>query len=322
MATIRNFSNTQFSDRTWAAMVALSVACHLAIMSGVALFHKWEPLPVHELPSVEVDLVSMPAHKQERPAPKARVEPATPPKPVTDPIISDPPVTAPKPQTPPAIEKQPLPKMPEPPAVEPVILPKKPITLKASPVTAKEVPTNENNVKKEPEKNQIDDASKAISEAIAKIQKQQASSESRPETVLDAIRNLEKRVDSQANRKPAGQAAGTRSGGDGQANELTDKLMAAYYVEVWHRIKKNWAFSSELGRAETNLEAVIIAKIMKNGELKDMWFEKRSGNAYFDDSALRAMKKSNPLPPLPDTYPIPYCEIGFRFNPSDLLKKN
>ena len=47
-----------------------------------------------------------------------------------------------------------------------------------------------------------------------------------------------------------------------------------------------------MGGGHTNLEAVIIVKIMRDGEIRDVWFEKRSGNSYFDDSAHKAVKKS------------------------------
>jgi colicin import membrane protein len=50
----------------------------------------------------------------------------------------------------------------------------------------------------------------------------------------------------------------------------------------------------------------------------DINFEKRSGNHYLDDSAMRAIKKANPLPPLPDVFRDEYLEIGIRFLPSDL----
>jgi len=55
-------------------------------------------------------------------------------------------------------------------------------------------------------------------------------------------------------------------------------------------------------------------KIMKDGKIRDIWFERRSGNAYFDDSAFKAVKKSDPLPPLPQGFSEPFYKVGFRFN--------
>jgi colicin import membrane protein len=70
----------------------------------------------------------------------------------------------------------------------------------------------------------------------------------------------------------------------------------------------------------TDLEAVLVIKIMPNGEIQDIWFEKKSGNSYFDDSVYKAVKKSNPLPPLPKDYQRPFYNVGLVFTPSGLRK--
>lgn len=105
-----------------------------------------------------------------------------------------------------------------------------------------------------------------------------------------------------------------------KANDL--KLMDIYNAEIWYRIRKQWAFSQHLAQGKANLEAIIIAKIMKDGQIRDPWFEERSGNNFFDDSVFRAINKAGPLPPLPEGYPRPYYEVGFRFNLSELQKRS
>jgi TonB family protein len=49
-----------------------------------------------------------------------------------------------------------------------------------------------------------------------------------------------------------------------------------------------------------------------------MSFEKRSGNRFFDDSTLRAVKKSSPFPPLPSWIMDSSIEIGIRFHSAEL----
>jgi colicin import membrane protein len=83
-----------------------------------------------------------------------------------------------------------------------------------------------------------------------------------------------------------------------------------------YRIKQNWAFNQRLAGSEKAIEARLLIKILKNGQIRDVWFETRSGNRYLDDSALKAVKKSNPLPQLPKGYAT--YEIGLRFTPSGL----
>ena len=52
--------------------------------------------------------------------------------------------------------------------------------------------------------------------------------------------------------------------------------------------------------------------------LEYIGFEKRSGNSYFDESALRAVKKSVPFPPLTGWVTSRSIEIGIRFHSSEL----
>ena len=67
-----------------------------------------------------------------------------------------------------------------------------------------------------------------------------------------------------------------------------------------------------------NIETIINVKILRSGALEYMGFEKRSGNRYFDDSALRAVKKSSPFPPLPSWIMDSSIEIGIRFHSAEL----
>jgi len=157
------------------------------------------------------------------------------------------------------------------------------------------------------------DASKVIKGAIARIEKE--APESRPRPVLQAVDKLKEEVESHPGVVLMDGIAG------GRASRKTLELLDIYNAEIWHRIQKNWAFSEEMVRGRTDLEATIIVKIMRKGEIRDVWFEKRSGSSYFDDSVFKAVRKSDPLPPLPEGYPGPFYEVGFRFNLSELQRR-
>ena len=90
------------------------------------------------------------------------------------------------------------------------------------------------------------------------------------------------------------------------------------YIEVvWSRVKNNWTMLQALMPKE-NIETIIDVKISRSGAPENMGFEKRSGNRYFDDSALRAVKKSSPFPPLPYWIMDKSIEIGIRFHSAEL----
>ena len=121
---------------------------------------------------------------------------------------------------------------------------------------------------------------------------------------------------SSSDPKP-GSSFGPGLSGDGAKGSKTDyTAIDLYNLELMYRIQQNWAFNPRLARTEKGLEARVLIKILQNGQIRDVWFETRSGNSYLDDSALKAVKKSNPLPPLPKGY-VTY-DIGFRFTPSGL----
>jgi colicin import membrane protein len=88
--------------------------------------------------------------------------------------------------------------------------------------------------------------------------------------------------------------------------------------EIQYQIQKNWAFSQQLAGDNTQLEAILAIKILRNGEIEDIWFDKKSGNTYLDESAYKAIVKSNPLPALPKDYMQSFYEIGLRFGPKGL----
>ncbi|MFH2075814.1 MAG: energy transducer TonB, partial [Pseudomonadota bacterium] len=66
------------------------------------------------------------------------------------------------------------------------------------------------------------------------------------------------------------------------------------------------------------LEAVIDVTILRSGGVTAINFEKRSGNRYFDDSALKAVQKALPFPPLPEWVRDSSIEVGIRFHSKDL----
>jgi len=283
------------TDRAWIGMTALSILCHFLFFCGVVFLPQLRPA-THYVPSaVEVDLVSLPEGKPRAQPPSDQV--------AVSPQIDDmPPSAEPVSEKPP---KGPEPAKPqEKPAQVPAAKPKETdakVSLSPKPLQVKR------SLKKK-----TYNASRVITRAIARIEKE--APRSRPQPVLQAIDRLEKKVE-------GGEGVAMTGGAVAKAgmSKKSLKLLDIYNAEIWYRIQKSWAFSEEMAQGQTNLEAVIIAKIMRDGEIRDLWFEKRSGNSYFDGSALKAVKKSK-LPPLPEEFLGPYYEVGLRFNLSEMQR--
>jgi len=144
---------------------------------------------------------------------------------------------------------------------------------------------------------------------------------SRSKAIKDAISRLKQQVQDKEKQKAAGRTSqGTGiSGGRGSGFGRISPAMEFYKRHTLReRITGNWAFSEHLAGRGMGLEAILVIKIMKNGRIADYWFDKRSGNRYLDESAERAVRKSDPLPPLPGDYDVPFYEVGLRFTPSGL----
>lgn len=127
---------------------------------------------------------------------------------------------------------------------------------------------------------------------------------------VSAIRHKE-----QGRLKPDETAAtaGKSKMSDTQTNSQANEYIGA----VWMRIKQNWSMPSSLLPGK-NISTIIDIKISRSGALEYANFEKRSGNRYFDDSALRAIRKSSPFPPFPSWIRDNNIEIGIRFNSAEL----
>jgi colicin import membrane protein len=166
--------------------------------------------------------------------------------------------------------------------------------------------------------------SKVVKSAITRIEKQ--VEDSRPDPVLEAINRLKTKVGSSETRDIEAKGEGlSGQGGNIPGGALTTGYLALkpidiYKAEIPYHIEKNWAFSEQLAGGDTDLVAVVVIKIMQNGEIRDIWFEKKSGDSYFDESAFKAVKKSDPLPELPKEYLKPYYNVGLIFTPSGLKK--
>jgi len=142
---------------------------------------------------------------------------------------------------------------------------------------------------------------------------------------LYRIKSKVEKAEPETARSPSKEpTSGNTSGGIGGSGVGTDSSgkqpIDFYRALVPNYIENNWVFNEQLVGGRTDLVSVIVIKIMQNGEISDIWFEKKSGNSYFDDSVYKAVNKSNPLPPLPKEYTRPYYELGLIFTPKGLKR--
>lgn len=277
----------------------VSLLFHLVLIGGLIFMPEFGSGPRFRSGVVNVSLVSLPSAGPSAGGPAPAPAPAKP-----QPVVKKPP-------------EKPAVKIPEPKPVPVVKKPPEAVSLAPKKVKPKE------SLKKK-----TFDPSKVIDSAINRIEKKVEKTET--DSVVSAIEELKRKVaesESQVGSGSVGTSTGTRSGavgptgGSGSGGARVQESILIYQAEIQYQIQKNWAFSQQLAGENTDVEAILAIKILRNGEIEDIWFDKKSGNVYLDDSAYKAVVKSNPLPPLPNDYMRPYYKIGLRFGPKGLKQK-
>jgi len=149
---------------------------------------------------------------------------------------------------------------------------------------------------------QAKDPDKSLQDTIEEIRQRVAR---RGEEEKLASKGLSKEEEGGEGRTTAGSSSGGLSPGGGTGTEggasgslVGGSKLDVYYGLVWTKIKKEWALPEDLSKA--NLETIIIFVIDRAGKIRKSWFEKKSGNVLYDQSAMRAIKKAEPFPPIPE----------------------
>lgn len=111
-----------------------------------------------------------------------------------------------------------------------------------------------------------------------------------------------------ASKNPA--SATTAQNQAGNSSTGSGNIDFQPYMEEMHKqISGEWQPPAVNKDSETILEFTIL----KNGYVKDEKVFQSSGIKEVDDSAITALKKASPLPPLPLSYPKDSITVKFNF---------
>ncbi len=332
------------SDRL-GRMLVVSMLLHLAIV-GVVLLVQPRGAKVGLTPSYTVDLVDFPGLPGAAPGPQETAPgPSGPPPAVergpTPPlgrpegrITAAPVKPVKKVETPPvtATPARPLPK-PPPAAKPPIAAPPEPVRQPTTPTrTAKPKPQPAPPAPTAAEKSR--GREREISQALQASQEKTRQAV-REENIREAVQGVEKGLAAksrdQAYKQAVGEAAARLSagkvsaklagksarggGGGGQAGggSAGGGLSLAYGQRVARLIRGNWQPNCLQRSNLKGLKAVIVVRVAGDGSITASWFEHESGDRLYDQAAMAAVTRTNPLPPLPAGQE--QLEIGITFTP-------
>jgi colicin import membrane protein len=172
-------------------------------------------------------------------------------------------------------------------------------------------------------------ASELVDKAIAKIQK--SVEEDKTNRLEDALSRIEKKVGEekatdldQGADEPGGDVSavlGRQSGLPGVPSGMIGAGIQLYQMEIETAIKNNWSYPVALFNVKKGdiPEAVVIVTLRNDGKILKTWFKSRSSNPLFDDSVMKAIEKSDPLPPFPPGYKKSYEEVEINFSLKDFV---
>jgi colicin import membrane protein len=293
-AASSRIASVDVGNRTLLFYIGISLLLHIVLMTVFVIMPALTPSRRYIPSAVNVTLVSLPAlgnGAPKAPAPeKPVVESTVPDKPAVKPVPVKPPPPPPKPEA--EVSTAPAPK----------------------PETKK----------KESLKHKTFKPSEVIKDAVSKMEKK--VEETRPSKLDEALNRLKQQVEKEDRNRKTDTGSGTgQTGtmigsptGSGLSSGQFRSRVEVYQAEIAYQVQKNWVFSELMSGGRTDLEAALGFKIRPNGEISDIWFDQRSGNTYLDESAYRAIVKSNPLPPLPAGLFNGDYTVGIRFGPKGI----
>jgi TonB family protein len=181
---------------------------------------------------------------------------------------------------------------------------------KPKPKVEEKIPIPETTTKKEekkapPEKKKIEE----------KVEPKKAEPKAPPKRefsekeISSAIAGLKKKVT--AKRSAEQKAIAARGRVTSRLMEIKYKV---YYNTIWEIIREAWTIPEGV-QVKPDLETIIGIRINKGGKILDIDVEKSSGNDPFDNSAIRAIERSSPLPAFPGDEKE--LEVGIRFTPEE-----
>ena len=91
----------------------------------------------------------------------------------------------------------------------------------------------------------------------------------------------------------------------------TDPALAYYFVLIQDKITGNWT-PPKMGQG-TTASVNLALRILRSGQVRDLAIDAPSGDRILDDSALRAVRHSTPLPPLPPLFKAETLYLQLRF---------
>jgi TonB family protein len=321
-------------DQRLSRMIVVSTVLHGVVIAAIIISVARSQSSPRPPTAYTVELVhpgalgtSIPGGGKARSAEPAPLEKKAPPpvqaevKDAAKPAVKEP-LTKPVVKTLPVAPKQPEVKPVEPPPQEMVKLPDKAKPAEAKPVKPEPTKLIDKPEEKKPEPKKAEskpDTEKSAAKPETKKAEEKPttasptkvrndapalSAEERDKQIVAALERVRAKVKEGQGEgvpgKPIGSGPPTLGGapGEGGGGVVRGLEFIMYTEQVKRRVKENWIVTEK----RPGLITTIRFGVQVDGEIFDVELMKPSGDTAFDQSALRAVRRANPLPPPPEAY--------------------
>ena len=148
-------------------------------------------------------------------------------------------------------------------------------------------------------------------EQIAKDNAKQA------QEALERERNLIKNPASVAS--PTGPSSNQPTMGQKTIGGSSNLITSRFYANITGRLQQFWSLP-EYMQKNSDMTAIVVITVSKNGQIADKFFESRSGDRVFDQFVVKTIEAANPLPPIPAAMKKQRYEIGLVFTPEGIRR--
>jgi len=172
-------------------------------------------------------------------------------------------------------------------------------------------------VKKEPVRASKDDTKEAKAETASADSVRERLIKTAAERAAAGTGSAQKSTKGDAFSAGSGEGVGASAlgaGGRGGPGIVKGMDYVIYQNRMMSTIKNNWVWVGP----RSSLKVIVHFNIRDNGEIVGLKIVQSSGNSSYDDSVLRAVRKSSPLPALTETIRNGFSEVELAFRPEDL----
>ena len=120
-----------------------------------------------------------------------------------------------------------------------------------------------------------------------------------------------------------GSSSGGRSGSGsgiygGHGSEQVNPAVLNQYAALLNgRISSHWQLP-EIVKSNPGLRTMVALTVRRDGSIEDMRIERKSGDNFFDQSVLKALRSAEPLPGFPALIDESTLEFALNFTPQGL----